>query len=42
MSAVPPLLKVSKDSMEVLATIYPKDFRGNPITIERIALRPSG
>ena len=30
------VLKVSKDSMEVLTTIYPKDFRGNPITIERM------
>jgi len=30
------LLFISKDQMEVRATIYPKDFRGNRITIERM------
>ncbi len=32
----PPLLRISKNYMKVLATIYPKDFRGNKFTIERM------
>lgn len=30
------MLEISKDHMEVRATIYPKDFRGNRITMERM------
>lgn len=33
--SVRPLIEVSKDNLQVIATIYPLDFRGAPITLER-------
>ncbi len=34
--SVEPLLEISRDDMKVIATIHHKDFRGRPITAERM------
>lgn len=33
---IEPLLEISGDAMRVIGTVYPNDYRGKPITLERV------